>query len=39
MPLHNTEDLKAGPTSQLESEVLNEKTETYELAGCRRFRS
>jgi glutamate decarboxylase len=31
MPLHNTEELKAGPTSQLESEVLNEKTETYEF--------
>src|ERR1700722_15848160 len=31
MPLHNTEDLKAGPTSQLESEVLNEKTDSYEF--------
>ena len=25
MPLHNTEELKAGPTSQLESEVLNDQ--------------
>src|SRR5580693_2077874 len=31
MPLHNTENLKAGPTSQLESEVLNEKTDSYEF--------
>ena len=31
MPLHNTEELKAGPTSQLESEALNERTETYEF--------
>jgi glutamate decarboxylase len=31
MPLHNTEDLKAGPTSQIESEVLNEKTCSYEF--------
>ena len=29
MPLHNTEELKAAPTSELESEVLNEHTETY----------
>src|SRR5580692_5027709 len=29
MPLHNTEELKATPTSQLESEVHNDKTETY----------
>jgi glutamate decarboxylase len=31
MPLHNTEELKAGPTSQLESDVLNAATETYEF--------
>ncbi len=31
MPLHNTEELKAGPTSQLESEVLNAQAETYEF--------
>jgi glutamate decarboxylase len=31
MPLHNTEELKAGPTSQIESEVLNDKAETYEF--------
>src|ERR1700678_1683802 len=31
MPLHNTEELKAGPTSQLESDVLNPATETYEF--------
>src|ERR1700744_329911 len=29
MPLHNTEELKATPTSQLESEVLDHTTETY----------
>jgi glutamate decarboxylase len=31
MPLHNTEELKAAPTSQLEAEVLNERAETYEF--------
>jgi glutamate decarboxylase len=31
MPLHNTEELKAAPTSQLEAEVLNERTESYEF--------
>ena len=31
MPLHNTEELKAAPTSQLESAVLNEETESYEF--------
>ena len=29
MPLHNTEELKAGPTSPIESEVHNEETATY----------
>jgi glutamate decarboxylase len=31
MPLHNTEELKAPPTSPIEAEVLNGKTETYEF--------
>src|ERR1700722_11525683 len=31
MPLHNTEEVKAAPTSQLESDVLNPATETYEF--------
>ena len=31
MPLHNTEELKAAPTSQLESDVLDERTATYEF--------
>src|ERR1700683_4513363 len=31
MPLHNTEELKAGPTSQIESEALKTQTETYEF--------
>jgi glutamate decarboxylase len=31
MALHNTEELKAGPTSQLESEVLNDQNQTYEF--------
>jgi glutamate decarboxylase len=31
MPLHNTEELKAGPTSELESEVHNEASDTYEF--------
>jgi len=29
MPLHNTEELKAAPTSRLESKVLNDKIDTY----------
>jgi glutamate decarboxylase len=29
MPLHNTDELKAGPTSQIESEVHNEETATF----------
>jgi hypothetical protein len=31
MALHNTEELKAGPTSQLEFEVLNDQNQTYEF--------
>src|SRR5271155_367546 len=31
MALHNTEELKAAPTSQLESEVLNQQTDSYEF--------
>ena len=31
MPLHNTEELKAAPASEIESELLNDKTETYEF--------
>src|ERR1019366_4169866 len=31
MPLHNTEELKAGPTSQIESEALNDETTSYEF--------
>ena len=31
MPLHNTEDLKAGPTSELEAEVHNDASDTYEF--------
>ena len=31
MPLHNTEDLQAGPTSELESEVHNDASDTYEF--------
>jgi glutamate decarboxylase len=31
MPLHNTDELKAGPTSQIESEALNDETTTYEF--------
>ena len=31
MALHNTEELKAGPTSQLESDVLNDQNQTYEF--------
>jgi hypothetical protein len=27
MPLHNTEELKAAPTSQMESEVLDDQTD------------
>ena len=29
MPLHNTEELKAAPSDELEAQALNEKTETY----------
>src|SRR5580658_8982089 len=31
MPLHNTAQLQAGPTSQIEAEVLDESTATYEF--------
>jgi glutamate decarboxylase len=31
MPLHNTEELKAGPTSPLESDALNDATANYEF--------
>ena len=31
MPLHNTEELKAGPTSQIESDALNAENATYEF--------
>src|ERR1022692_1077521 len=31
MPLHNTEELKAVPTSQIEAEALNDETTTYEF--------
>src|ERR1700728_1639611 len=31
MPLHNTEELKAAPTSHLESKALNQETESYEF--------
>jgi len=31
MPLHNTEELKAAPTSQIEAEALNDATRTYEF--------
>jgi glutamate decarboxylase len=31
MPLHQTEELQAAPTSHIESEVLNERSETYEF--------
>jgi glutamate decarboxylase len=31
MPLHNTAELKAAPTSQIEAEALNEETSTYEF--------
>ena len=31
MPLHNTAELKAGPTSHIESEVHNEQTATYKF--------
>ena len=31
MPLHNTEELNAEPTSHLEAKVLNTETETYEF--------
>ena len=35
MALHNTEELKAGPTSQLESEVLDHQNQTYEFPAAR----
>ncbi len=38
MALHNTEELKAGPTSQLESEVLNDQKQTYEFPETSRTR-
>src|SRR5271163_1961088 len=31
MPIHNTEELKAAPTSQIEAEVHNPETGTYEF--------
>jgi glutamate decarboxylase len=31
MPLHNTEELKNPPTNEIESAVLNEKTDSYEF--------
>ena len=31
MPLHNTEELKAGPTSRLEAEALNDETASYQF--------
>jgi glutamate decarboxylase len=31
MPLHNTDELNAQPTSEIESEVHNEREETYEF--------
>ncbi len=31
MALHNTEELKAAPTNQIESDVLNDKTGNYEF--------
>ena len=38
MALHNTEELKAGPTSQLESEALNDQNQTYEFPLTSRIR-
>src|SRR5215471_13683829 len=35
MPLHNTEELKAAPTSPLEHEVLDHENETYEFPKVR----
>src|SRR5271168_3908340 len=35
MPLHNTEELKADPTSQLEADVRNHTPETYGLPEAR----
>ena len=35
MPLHNTDELNAAPTSQIESNVLNERTESYEFPESR----
>jgi len=31
MPLHNTRELNAAPTNQIESEILNDKTGSYEF--------
>jgi glutamate decarboxylase len=31
MPLHQTEELQSAPTSRIESEVLNERSKTYEF--------
>ena len=35
MPLHNTEELKAGPTSQIESEALNQETTSYQFPAAK----
>ncbi len=35
MPLHNTEELKSPPTSPIEADALNNKTETYEFPETR----
>ena len=35
MPLHNTEELKAGPTSRIESESLNAETATYDFPAAK----
>jgi len=35
MPLHNTNELNAAPTSQIESNVLNDTTESYEFPAAR----
>ena len=31
MPLHNTRELNAAPTNQIEAEILNSKTGSYEF--------
>jgi len=36
MPLHTTEELKAVPTSQIESESLDDSTQTYVFPDCAR---